>query len=424
MTGAPDGLTFEWRAAVTDAELVDLVDSHGGAGAPGWWDRIRPHSLGWVTARTSDGLLVGFANVAWDGGDHAFLLDPKTRGDHQHQGIGTAVVGHAVEGARAAGCEWLHVDFDDDLGAFYFEACGFRPTTAGLVHLTELPAPSAEAGAAVTAGTVVVSLDEFYDDYPRIEDEINAFVGESLGPRGPDTVYDVVAHLGLPAGAAVVDVGCGEGGNAVELVRRFGFSVTGVDPLARHLELATAAAVEAGVSDATRFVPGSAEAIPVGDRSIDLVWCREVLYHVPDLVSAFREMQRVLRRDRGRVVLSQLYATDLLEPREAAALWGLTGVDPRSADLAHVESAMAAGGLRIVERIDLHSETGEWAQEQDGKAGRELLAVARLRRDPQRYVDRFGRAAYETKLGDALWHVNRMMGKLSSRIHVLEAAPD
>jgi GNAT superfamily N-acetyltransferase len=101
------------------------------------WDRIRPHGLGWVTARDGDGLLVGFVNVAWDGGDHAFLLDTKTRGSHQRRGIGTRLVAVATERARAAGCEWLHVDYGDELGSFYVEACGFRPTAAGLLHLAE-----------------------------------------------------------------------------------------------------------------------------------------------------------------------------------------------------------------------------------------------------------------------------------------------
>jgi len=73
--------------------------------------------------------------VAWDGGDHAFLLDTKTRGDCQRRGIGTELVRMAVDGAMAEGCEWLHVDFEPQLRGFYIEACGFRPTDAGLIHL-------------------------------------------------------------------------------------------------------------------------------------------------------------------------------------------------------------------------------------------------------------------------------------------------
>lgn len=122
---------------MSDAEIVDLTTSHGGNPEPGWWDRVRPHSLGWVTARTGTGLLVGFVNVAWDGADHAFLIDTKTRPSHQHQGVGTAVVRRAVDETRAAGCEWMFVDFEPHLEGFYLEACGFRPTAAGLVHLVE-----------------------------------------------------------------------------------------------------------------------------------------------------------------------------------------------------------------------------------------------------------------------------------------------
>ncbi len=128
-------IEYAWRDHLSDAEMVGLVRSHGGHAVPGWWDQIRDHSLGWVTARERDGRLIGFVNVAWDGGDHAFLIDTKVSTDHQRRGIATELVRRAIPNARAAGCEWLHVDFRDDLGAFYFDACGFRPTTAGLVNL-------------------------------------------------------------------------------------------------------------------------------------------------------------------------------------------------------------------------------------------------------------------------------------------------
>ncbi|MFI1828428.1 GNAT family N-acetyltransferase [Streptomyces sp. NPDC020412] len=135
MSGA---VSYAWRDPITDEEMVDLVRSHGGNAEAGWWDRISGHSLGWVGARDEEGVLVGFVNVAWDGGDHAFLIDTKTRGTHQRRGIGTAVVRLAAERARGAGCEWLHVDFDPGMGEFYFGACGFRSTEAGLIHLPSM----------------------------------------------------------------------------------------------------------------------------------------------------------------------------------------------------------------------------------------------------------------------------------------------
>jgi GNAT superfamily N-acetyltransferase len=131
-------VAYEWRGAISDAELVALTESHGGNASSGWWDRIRPYSLGWVTARDAGGAAIGFVNVAWDGGDHAFLLDTKTRGDAQHRGIGTELVRIATVEAKRAGCEWLHVDFTDALTPFYEDACGFRPTSAGLIHLPDV----------------------------------------------------------------------------------------------------------------------------------------------------------------------------------------------------------------------------------------------------------------------------------------------
>jgi ribosomal protein S18 acetylase RimI-like enzyme len=126
---------YRWRGEASDAELVGLVEAHGGHSEAGWWDQIRPFSLGWVTARLAAGELIGFVNVAWDGGDHAFLIDTKVASAYQRRGIATKLVAEATRQARAAGCEWLHVDFEEYLAPFYFGACGFRTTEAGLINL-------------------------------------------------------------------------------------------------------------------------------------------------------------------------------------------------------------------------------------------------------------------------------------------------
>jgi GNAT superfamily N-acetyltransferase len=139
-------VSYAWRGPITDDEMVDLVKSYSGRAAAGWWDQIRTHSLGWIAARNRDGLLVGFVNVAWDGGDHAFLIDTRTRGGYQRQGVGAEVVRQAAPCAKAAGCEWLHVDFEAELAPFYLNAGGFRPTDAGLIHLYSLDGLDSGAG--------------------------------------------------------------------------------------------------------------------------------------------------------------------------------------------------------------------------------------------------------------------------------------
>ena len=127
---------YSWRGPFTNPELNALHAEGFGHRLldDDWRAQVSRHSLGWVCAREG-GQLVGFVNVAWDGGAHAFLLDTLAAARVRRRGVGTRLVAVAADGARAAGCEWLHVDFEDHLRSFYFGGCGFSPTDAGLIAL-------------------------------------------------------------------------------------------------------------------------------------------------------------------------------------------------------------------------------------------------------------------------------------------------
>ena len=136
-------ITYSWRGDFDNAEVNALHAEGFGhrIRSDDWWAQVQRHSLGWVCAR--DGAdLVGFVNVAWDGDCHAFLLDTLVTVRVRRQGVGTRLVALAAQQAGAAGCEWLHVDFGDDLRPFYFGSCGFEPTNAGLIAL---PPPTRSA---------------------------------------------------------------------------------------------------------------------------------------------------------------------------------------------------------------------------------------------------------------------------------------
>jgi GNAT superfamily N-acetyltransferase len=132
-------LTLDWRGAFDNDEVNELHAEAFGtrvvdASEWDWRELVHAHSLGWVTARQGE-TLVGFVNVVWDGQAHAWLQDTMVASAARHGGVGTELVGTAVAEARAAGCEWLHVDFDEHLKPFYLDACGFTPTAAGLIEL-------------------------------------------------------------------------------------------------------------------------------------------------------------------------------------------------------------------------------------------------------------------------------------------------
>jgi GNAT superfamily N-acetyltransferase len=105
----------------------------GSAPSPTYVEQVLPRSLAHLGAFEGQ-RLVGFVNVAWDGGVHAFLLDTSVHPELQRRGIATQIVQQAADVARARGAEWLHVDFEPRLEAFY-RACGFAPTAAGLIRL-------------------------------------------------------------------------------------------------------------------------------------------------------------------------------------------------------------------------------------------------------------------------------------------------
>lgn len=117
----------------TDDALRGLWLSAWGDAGPASWQPILSRSLAHVGAYDGD-RLVGFVNIAWDGGVHAFILDTCVHRDFQRQGIATKLVKSAEAAARQGGAQWLHVDFEPHLTEFY-RGCGFRPTEAGLMAL-------------------------------------------------------------------------------------------------------------------------------------------------------------------------------------------------------------------------------------------------------------------------------------------------
>jgi ribosomal protein S18 acetylase RimI-like enzyme len=128
--------SYEWRGGFSNSELEALHAAGFGHAITDfdWRARLERHSFGWVCAR-QDSELAGFVNVIWDGGAHAFILDTVVAVRAWRSGIGTELVAIAAKHAREAGCEWLHVDFEDHLARFYFDSCGFAATQAGLIRL-------------------------------------------------------------------------------------------------------------------------------------------------------------------------------------------------------------------------------------------------------------------------------------------------
>jgi SAM-dependent methyltransferase len=119
----------------------------------------------------------------------------------------------------------------------------------------------------------------------------------------------------IAPGERVLDLGCGAG-RFLEAIRAAGGEAVGV-------ELAEAAAerARANVPGADVRLVGADGSLPLGHGDVDLVWCSEVLEHIPDAEHALLEARRVLRRG-GRLLLTVPF-----HGRVQAALIGLTRFD-------------------------------------------------------------------------------------------------
>lgn len=96
----------------------------------------------------------------------------------------------------------------------------------------------------------------------------------------------------------VLDLACGTGAVTRIVVRECGSErVTGVDLTEAMLDVARSLLPD------VRFLQGAFDALPVQDRSADVVLCQQGLQFAPDRPAAVREMARALRPG-GRVVVA------------------------------------------------------------------------------------------------------------------------
>jgi 23S rRNA (guanine745-N1)-methyltransferase len=120
----------------------------------------------------------------------------------------------------------------------------------------------------------------------------------------------LLTEIDLPAGAAVLDVGCGEGYYLGSLARERGFEAHGIDLSAAAVDLAARRYPQATwiVGNADRFLPWSA-------GSFDLVLSIDARLNPS-------EMRRVLKPE-GRLLVAVPGPDDLAEIREAVLGEGL-----------------------------------------------------------------------------------------------------
>lgn len=143
----------------------------------------------------------------------------------------------------------------------------------------------------------LATVDENKAIYTALHDEITSKRFHSPYPirrHAHAKQYEIFLDL-VPAGATVLDAGCGEGTLSILLAKK-GCHVTGFDLSEPNIVAAKEYAASAGVSDRVEFRTGDIERLPVADQSFDYVVSSHVLEHIPDFTQGASELARIARK--------------------------------------------------------------------------------------------------------------------------------
>lgn len=106
---------------------------------------------------------------------------------------------------------------------------------------------------------------------------------------------ELFKRLACPPGARVLDAGSGEGAVALNLARRYGLEVEGVELVERNIAVARERKAKSHVVGQVNFTQTSYADTPFPDNHFDAVYSMETLVHAPDHEAALQELHRVLR---------------------------------------------------------------------------------------------------------------------------------
>ena len=135
------------------------------------------------------------------------------------------------------------------------------------------------------AQSLFAPLGPTYDRYARVL---------SFG-QDPRWRSFLVSRVEAAPDQTLLDVASGTGAVAIELARRYGCSVVGIDQSAEMLAAGRCRVAAAGVGGLVRLEQGRAESLPFEDESFDAVTFTYLLRYVDDPAATLRELARVLR---------------------------------------------------------------------------------------------------------------------------------
>jgi len=176
------------------------------------------------------------------------------------------------------------------------------------------------------------------------------------GPGNNQSTGRAYAMLGrLPPQPSILDIGCGPGMQTVELAKRSGGEVTGLDVSPSFLAELKARAAAAGLGERIKTIEASMFALGLPEESYDLIWSEGAIYIIG--FAKGLEEWRPLLRSGGYLVASHISWLKPDIPVPPKVFWGKNY--PAIASMAENLAIAETVGYRAVGHFPLPDE-GWW----------------------------------------------------------------
>ncbi len=166
-----------------------------------------------------------------------------------------------------------------------------------------------------------------------------------MSPGGPEEVARILDGIDL-VGKTVLDIGCGAGGITVDLVRRHGAGrVIGIDVERDVCAVSRKRVDDAGLTDRVEILQVAPGPFPMADASLDIVFSKDSIIHIPDKEWLAREAFRTLRPGGWFVASDWLISHDGEPSPEMARYIELEDLGFAMASPNRCRNALEAAGL-------------------------------------------------------------------------------
>jgi len=199
--------------------------------------------------------------------------------------------------------------------------------------------------------------DGHYSDHSQgalTKVRIETYGGEAgdLGQSSWMTVAELEQMMTLAnvsKDTVVLEIGCGAGGTAIWIAKKFGCRVVATELNPHGLDTGRKLAAEAGVNVTFQLIDGSMP-LPYEDNSFDVVFCNDTMCHIPNRAKVLEDWRRVLKPGGFVVYTDAMVVTGPVSSDEFRTRASIGKYYYQA--LGDNEKAIKLSGLKVVEAID------------------------------------------------------------------------